>query len=95
MRPRPGKRYTLNIALASLVSQVGCVTVIIVVGALLLGLWLDNTLGTKPILTIALLLVSIPISIFSLLRIALSTATRIQPSENEAAPENEKEGETA
>lgn len=72
-------RYSQNVAVASTVSQVGCVTVVIVVGALLLGLWLDNLLDTKPILTIVLILVSIPVSLFSLVRIALSAAARIQP----------------
>ena len=75
-------QYTQNLALASTVSQVGCVTVVIVVGALLLGLWLDNLLDTKPILTIVCILASIPVSLFSLVRIALSAAARIQPPED-------------
>ena len=72
------KLYTQNLALASTVSQVGCVTVVIVVGSLLLGLWLDNLLDTKPILTILCILASIPVSLFSLIRVALSVTRRIQ-----------------
>ena len=67
----------------------------IVVGALLLGLWLDRVLGTRPILTIVLLLVSIPISVYSLMRIALSTAAKIQPSDGEAETGSDNKGETA
>jgi F0F1-type ATP synthase assembly protein I len=82
--------YSAGMALASTVSQVGCVTVIIIVGALLLGLLLDNLLGTKPVLTIVLILASIPISLFSVVRIALSAARRIQEPPGEDAS---KEGE--
>ena len=82
--------YGTGLALASTVSQVGCVTVIIIIGALLLGLFLDNLLGTEPILTIGLILVSIPISLFSVVRIALSAARRIQEPPGENAS---KEGE--
>jgi F0F1-type ATP synthase assembly protein I len=82
--------YGAGLALASTVSQVGCVTVIIIVGALLFGLLLDNLLGTKPVLTIILILVSIPISLFSVVRIALSAARRIQePPEEDASKEGE------
>ncbi len=46
----------------------------IIVGALLSGLWLDNLLDTRPILTIVCILASIPVSLFSVVRIALSAA---------------------
>jgi F0F1-type ATP synthase assembly protein I len=82
--------YGPGLALASTLSQVGCVTVIIIIGAVLLGLFLDNLLGTEPILTIGLVLVSIPISLFIVVRIALSAARRIQEPSGEGAS---KEGE--
>ena len=86
---KPGlSRYSQNIAVASTLSQVGCVTVVIVVGALLLGLWLDNLFDTRPVLTIVFILVSIPVSLFSLVRIALSAASRIQQPTNQG---NKKE----
>jgi F0F1-type ATP synthase assembly protein I len=82
--------YGAGLALASTVSQVGCVTVIIIIGALLAGLLLDDLLGTKPILTIGLILVSIPISLFSVVRIALSAARHIQePSGGDVSTEGE------
>ncbi len=67
-----------NLALAGVVSQVGCVTVVIVVGALLGGLWADGLFNTKPLLTILFLLLSIPVSVYSLVRVALSTAAQFQ-----------------
>ncbi len=74
----PPPSHTLGVALASTVSQVGCVTTIIVIGALLLGMWLDSLLDTRPTLTVALTLISIPISLFSLVRIALAATARVR-----------------
>lgn len=84
--PRPSR--AIGIALASTVSQVGCVTVVVVIGALLLGLWLDSLLGTRPLLTIAFVLASIPISLYSIVRIAQSAASRARYPEDEAAPQD-------
>lgn len=91
-RPKPGN--TRNLALAGSFSQVGCVTVFIILAALLLGLWLDNLLNTKPILTIVSILVSIPVSLYSVVRIALSAAARFQSPVDVETPEEEK-GEAA
>lgn len=88
-RPNPG--YSRNIALASSLSQVGCVTVFIILIALLAGLWLDNLLGTRPILTIIGLLVSIPVSLYSVVRIALSAAARFQSPADVETPEDKGE----
>jgi F0F1-type ATP synthase assembly protein I len=83
-------------ALASAVSQVGCVTVIVVVGALALGLFVDKTLDTRPLFTVLLLLVSIPVSVYLLVRIALTSAAQIKPPpskprEHQPPDENESE----
>ena len=88
MNSKQDNRQATGLALASTVSQVGCVTVVLVVGALLLGLWLDKVLGTQPILTIILILVSIPVSLYSVVRIALSATKRIQPPDD-AEPLND------
>jgi len=67
-----------NLALAGMLSQVGCVTVVISLGALLAGLWVDSLLGSKPIFAVAFLLLSIPVSLYSLVHVALSTAAQFQ-----------------
>jgi F0F1-type ATP synthase assembly protein I len=67
-----------NLALAGMMSQVGCVTVVIVVGALLAGLWVDSQFDTRPLFTVLFLLISIPVSLYSLVRIALSTAAQFR-----------------
>jgi F0F1-type ATP synthase assembly protein I len=78
-----------NLALAGMVSQVGCVTIVIVVGALLGGLWVDSLFDTRPVFTIVFLLLSIPVSVYSLVRVALSTAAQFQA---EIKKEGKKEG---
>jgi len=78
-----------NLALAGMLSQVGCVTVVIVVGALLAGLWLDSLFNTRPLFTIVFMLASIPVSLYSLVRTALSTAAQLQA---EIKTEERREG---
>jgi F0F1-type ATP synthase assembly protein I len=82
------------VALASAVSQVGCVTVIVVVGALVAGLALDRWLDTRPLFTVLLLLGSMPVSIYLLVRIALSSAAQLQPPSSKAeSPEDQPSDE--
>jgi F0F1-type ATP synthase assembly protein I len=71
------------LALVSTVSQIGCTTVAIVVGALLVGLWLDGVFDTRPLFTVLFLLGSIPVSFYILVRIALSIAAKFAPSSPE------------
>jgi F0F1-type ATP synthase assembly protein I len=78
-----------NLALAGMLSQVGCVTVVIVVGALLAGLWVDSLFNTRPLFTVVFLLASIPVSLYSLVRTALSTAAQLQA---EIKTEERREG---
>jgi F0F1-type ATP synthase assembly protein I len=42
--------------------EVGCLTLFIVLVAVFGGIWLDRLLGTKPLLTISLVLLSAPLS---------------------------------
>jgi hypothetical protein len=55
------------------------VTVVVILAALLLGLALDNALDTKPVFTLVLVLGSIPLSLYLLVRIALSAAAQVAP----------------
>lgn len=81
-----------SLALASMVSQIGCVTIVLVLGALVAGLWLDKTFETRPLFTVLLLLGSMPVSLYVLVRIALSTATQVAPPpkvSEDSAPDEE------
>ncbi len=43
--------------------EVGCLTLIIVMISVFGGLWLDNLFGTKPLLTVFLVLASAPVAL--------------------------------
>ncbi len=83
----------LQMALLGVIGQVGCLTLVIILVALVAGLWLDNQFQTRPLFTIVLVIVSMPITIFLMFRVVLSFAPRIQnltgktigPSEEEEA----------
>jgi F0F1-type ATP synthase assembly protein I len=64
--------------LAILVGQVGIVTLVIIIAAVLAGLALDKNLGTKPWFTIGLLVASIPLSILTMIFIARKTISKIK-----------------
>jgi F0F1-type ATP synthase assembly protein I len=77
------QQIVYGLALVSVVSQVGCVTIVVIIGALLAGLGLDQVLDTRPLFTVVLLLASIPVSLYLLVRIALSTAAQLTPPAKE------------
>jgi len=89
-KPATSERKTriFNFTLASVTGQVGCFTFVIIVAAILGGLWLDNYFQTKPMFTLGLLIVSIPISI-AVMIIVVRFATskfRIKPTDSTKDP---------
>ena len=84
-------QYALNMGLAGFAGTVGVVTLAIVVGALVLGIFLDAQLHTKPLFTILILLGSVPITIFVMFRLALGAIAKMKP----ARPEKKKEEKTS
>jgi F0F1-type ATP synthase assembly protein I len=76
---RRAKQKTFNLILAGVVSQVGLVTVVIVLVALFGGLWLDNQFGTRPIITIALMVLSMPVTLGLMLFIVRRATAQIKP----------------
>jgi F0F1-type ATP synthase assembly protein I len=84
------RQYTLNLALAAVAGQVGCVTISIVVVALLAGLWLDSRFNSSPLFLATLLIASVPVTVVIMLRIVRSVIARIKPS-SEGKSEHPKE----
>jgi len=76
-----------NNFLIVLITQVGCLTFVIILLSLLGGLWLDKTFGTRPLFTLLLLLAGTPISVIVMLFVARRTIAKIksksQKKENE------------
>ena len=76
--PQERKQHWLNLTLAGAAGQVGCVTLIIILAAVLAGLWLDSRFQTRPIFTVVLLIASIPISLAAMLYIVRLFTSKIK-----------------
>ncbi len=72
--------------LVSVTGQVGCLTVLLIVGALLAGRWLDAQLDTRPWFTVGLLLGSVPMTLVLTIRLVLRATkdltAQMQPKRN-------------
>ena len=87
------KQYAMNMALAVVTGLVGLITSVIVLASVFLGLWLDNHFQTRPMITIILVVASIPVSVFSMLIVVRKAVSRIKvqtPTKKEI-PANSKE----
>ncbi len=80
-----------NLAYAAIAGQAGLSTVLVVLVALFLGLWLDAQLGLRGPITIGLLALSVPISLFLMLRLTLSATGAIRPTRPEESAISAKE----
>ncbi len=85
------KQKVINLSLAVIAGQVGCLTLVIVIVALLAGLWLDSHLGTKPTFTLVFVLASIPISILSMLFYTRATIKRIKTQPGKPKSDQQEE----
>jgi F0F1-type ATP synthase assembly protein I len=74
-------RSVLGTLLIVMVGQVGCLTLIIILGSVFIGLWLDTMFGTKPVITLVLLFAGIPISVLVMLFVARRTLARLRIEE--------------
>ena len=83
-------RSALTTLLIVLIGQVGCLTLIIILASVFVGMWLDNMFGTKPVITLVLLFAGIPISVLVMLTVARRTLARIKTE-----AEKEKNSETS
>jgi F0F1-type ATP synthase assembly protein I len=84
------KQKLINLTIAGVVSQVGCVTLVIILGALFLGLFLDQHTGSRPWFTIGLVLGSIPISLLVMVIISLAAVKKIKPDKSTLIQQEEK-----
>lgn len=75
-------QYAMNLTLASIAGQVGCLTLVIIFVALFAGLWLDRYFDTRPLFTIVLLIGSVPVTLFLMFRVVKAATSRIKPIQN-------------
>lgn len=84
-----------NLWVAALAAQVGFLTLIIILAAVLGGLALDARLGTRPWFTIGLLLASIPVSLLLMVIITRKTVARIKANHDDHTKEEEPLGKNS
>lgn len=89
------KPESLALAVAGVLVQVGCLTVIVLLAALAGGLWLDTQFNSRPLFTLFLVLGSVPITVYLLFRIVLSGMKRLQPTNQSPLDETAGEHEEA
>jgi len=85
MNPKVTPDHVRNLALAAAAGQAGCSTLVLVFLALFAGMFLDARLDTHPIFTLGLVLLSIPVSLYAMVRLVLSMVSQITPSSPEGA----------
>lgn len=89
---KPDLREPLPISQALAIStsigtQAGCAGVVLILGAVLLGRWLDGQLGSAPWVTLVLIVLSMPVSLLFMFRIVMRSVERLQ------APDRSEENE--
>jgi F0F1-type ATP synthase assembly protein I len=76
---QPLKSVSASMPVIALGGQIGCVTLVIVLLAAFGGIWLDNLLGTKPLLTVILILGAAPLSLFMTYFMAVRAIKNVNP----------------
>lgn len=84
-----------NIWVAALAAQVGFLTLLIILAAVLGGIALDARLGTRPWFTIGLLLASIPVSLVLMVVIARKTVAKIKSDHSDHTKEEDTIGKNS
>ncbi len=89
--PKPNRQRVFNLAIAGLLGQVGCITLLIVLGALFLGLWLDSRFQTRPVITLVVVIASIPVSLLVMFAIVRTGLARIKTQPTEKKQDHKEE----
>lgn len=83
----------LAFTLTAVTGLVGCITIVITIAALLLGLWLDARFDTKPTITLALTIASLPVTLIVMFYAVRKTTNRLMNTVNEDKDTNNVEEE--
>ncbi len=93
---QPLQSVASSMPVIALGGQIGCVTLVLVLVAAFGGIWLDNFLGTKPLLTVLLILGAAPLSLFLTYKMAIQAVNKVNlPAPQDMKTETPKEDETS
>ena len=85
------KQNRFNLLLAAVTGQVGCLTLVIIIGAVLGGMALDARLDTKPWFTIGLLVASIPLSLVLMFFVVRKAVSKLKTGNQQEKVSEEDE----
>jgi len=91
---RPDKnrsQSTINLTLAAVAGQVGCLTLVIVLAALIVGLWLDAQFGTKPMMTLIIMIASVPVTLVMMFWVVRAATARMQPGKTQNSEKRQED----
>lgn len=92
-KPENPKLSLLNVTIIGVIGQVGILTLVIILGALFGGLWLDNVNHSRPIFTLIAVAISIPVSIVVMLLVVRGTMKKLKLELPTKMTEQEKESD--
>jgi MYXO-CTERM domain-containing protein len=72
------RQAAFGLAALGLLGQVGCVTILMIAISIGGGLFLDAQFGTRPWITVGLLIASVPVTMFLMFKIVLAFAPKVQ-----------------
>ena len=82
-------QYALNLTMAGIAGLAGVITLVIVLIALFLGIWLDGLFDTNHNFTISLILGSVPVTVIVMFLFVKAATARIKPTEKRENLEEE------
>ena len=88
---KPEPTFAKNLTLAAIVGQVGCLTVFVILAALVAGVWLDGQFGTRPLFIVGLLLASVPVTLILMFWVVRQATARMQSDSSSKATQRSQE----
>ncbi len=90
-KPKPTPTESMGKALAqgsTIGMQAGCVSVVLVILALVAGMWLDQTFNTQHLFVLGLLLLSVPVSLGAMVYTVLRSTRSMRSSSDTTKKED-------
>ena len=81
---------SLNLTLAAVTGQVGCLTVIIILAAFFAGRWLDSRFESDALFTVILMVASVPVTLVVMFWVVKSATSRFAKPSGQNSKEDEE-----
>jgi F0F1-type ATP synthase assembly protein I len=91
-QPEQDNQNSFKSAVTITVIGVAVITFVVIFLALFAGLWLDKLLDSRPLFTVVLVIISIPVTIVLMLRLVKVATNRIKPAQIKSSKEESHRG---